>query len=66
MITIMKIERIKRGQSQQDIARATKIPRSIYSMIETGRLMPTDTQSKKLEEIYQKPVEKLLQRVKEA
>lgn len=48
MITKMKIERIKRGLSQQKLSEIAKVALGDISKIEHCRLIPYPTQAKKL------------------
>lgn len=53
--------RVANGWSQADVANQINITKAAYSNIETGKRSPSLKIALKLQEIFQKPIEELLQ-----
>ena len=57
---ILRLERIKRGWTQEDVAKMLNIARASYAQYETGKNMPTTENIIKLAEIYRLSTDYLL------
>lgn len=57
---ILRIERIKRGWTQEDVAKMLNMARASYAQYETGKNMPTTENIIKLAEIYRLSTDYLL------
>lgn len=57
---ILKMERIKRGLTQEDIAKMLNMARASYAQYETGKNIPTTENIIKLAEIYRLSTDYLL------
>ena len=60
MITNLKIIRMSNGWSQEETATKLGFSRPWYSLLESGRLMPTDDMKQKVVKVFNKPAEFLL------
>lgn len=47
----IRIARVAKGMQQKDLAEATGLKRSVISLIETGRVNPTDDELQKIRTI---------------
>ncbi|MBT9174059.1 MAG: hypothetical protein DDT21_02470 [Syntrophomonadaceae bacterium] len=56
----MRLLRQAEGLTQKEIARRIGLPQWVYSLIESGRLKPSERQARVLEDFFREPVEKLL------
>lgn len=56
----IKAIRLARGEDQSEMAKKLGISRPWYSLLENGRLIPTDAVKKRIEEVLGKPADELL------
>ena len=59
-MTRLKLWRLQRGMTQQDVAARCGLGLSAYSLIESGRLIPSDAQAAALEALFKVAADKLL------
>ncbi len=59
--TYLKVLRVASYGSQKEASKSLGISRPYYSMIESGRLTPTDEIKSKIETAFKLPISKLLQ-----
>ena len=57
---ILRIERLKRGLTQEDVAKMLNMARASYAQYETGKNIPTTENIIKLAEIYRVTTDYLL------
>lgn len=57
---ILRLERIKRGWTQEDVAKKLNIARASYAKYETGDNLPTTENIVKLADLYNVPTDYLL------
>lgn len=57
---VLRMERIKRGWTQEDVAKMLGMARASYAQYETGKNMPTTENIIKLAEIYRVTTDYLL------
>jgi transcriptional regulator with XRE-family HTH domain len=55
----LKIERVKKGLNQYDLAVKTKIPQSTISLIENGYRKPTEVQKKAIAKVLKTSIQEL-------
>lgn len=60
MVTALKVIRLSRQLTQAKAAELTGVSPSWYSMIETGRLQPTNPVKERLSRVFGKPADELL------
>lgn len=65
MATILKNIRQMSGKTQKELASQLDISRAYFGLVEAGRLIPTTGVAKKLEHMFDMPVEELLSCVEE-
>lgn len=58
---ILRMERLKRGWTQEDVANMLNMGRASYAQYETGKIIPTTENIIKLAQIYRVPTDYLLQ-----
>lgn len=58
---ILRMERLKRGWTQEDVANMLNMGRASYAQYETGKNIPTTENIIKLAQIYRVPTDYLLQ-----
>lgn len=58
---ILRMERLKRGWTQEDVANMLNMGRASYAQYETGKNTPTTENIIKLAQIYRVPTDYLLQ-----
>ncbi len=58
---ILRMERLKRGWTQEDVANMLNMGRASYAQYETGKTIPTTENIIKLAQIYRVPTDYLLQ-----
>jgi transcriptional regulator with XRE-family HTH domain len=56
----IKAIRLALGKDQLEMAKKLGISRPWYSLLENGRLKPTDAIKKRMEQVYGKPANELL------
>jgi transcriptional regulator with XRE-family HTH domain len=54
---------MNQSKSQLEVGKKAGIPPNVYSLIETGRLKPSKTQIKNLEDYFDEPIESLLKEI---
>ena len=59
MLTSLKVERMKAGLMQWELARDLGMDPTKLSMIETGRLVPTEELKRAISKALKRPVEAL-------
>lgn len=59
----LKVERVKRGMTQEQLAGELGISRSYVALIETNREVPGQELAAKMENYFNKPVDYLLRKV---
>lgn len=60
MLLKLKVIRLVTGKDQAEMAKKLGISRPWYSLLENGRLVPTNAVKKRLEEVLGKPADDLL------
>lgn len=60
-VTRLKLIRMNRGLSQREVAKKLCISRPWYTLIEGGRLIPSNEVKSRLNEMFGEPSEELLQ-----
>lgn len=63
MLTNLKLLRMSKQISQGEAAKEVGVSQGWYSLIESGRLQPTESVSKRLSEVFMHPVDELLMAV---
>lgn len=60
MVTNLKIIRMSNGWSQEETATKLGFSRPWYSLLESGRLIPSEDMKQKVVDVFDKPIEFLL------
>lgn len=60
-MTTLKIVRMSKHMTQADVAQKAGLTQPWYSLIESGRLQPNESQKKRISEVIGVPAEKLFQ-----
>ena len=63
-MTRLRFERLQRHMTQHDVARRARVAQPVISLIERGRLIPTDDQIARLASVFRiHPPEAILEQV---